>query len=204
MNSRSLTVGGVVLLGLVWLAMMLLGTGPTDHALLGALYAGSRPMLRSAAQAVTIFGNWQTVILVSIFGAAWLLYRRQRRSALLLLAVTLVGRTLVEAQKWGVHRLRPEDQAHLVPAKSLSFPSAHAANSMMLFLTIALLVAPPRWRREAVALALIGAALVGLSRPVLGVHWPSDVVGGWAFGAAWVLAMLALAERWPARVEPVR
>ncbi len=61
--------------------------------------------------------------------------------------------------------------------------------------------ARPRMRRAAVAAALVVTFVVGISRPMLGVHWPSDVVGGWSFGAAWVLAMIALAERWPARDE---
>jgi undecaprenyl-diphosphatase len=39
------------------------------------------------------------------------------------------------------------------------------------------------------------AMMVGLSRVMLGVHWPSDVIGGWAFGLLWVLVTLRLAER---------
>ena len=183
------------LLVLLWLAMMLTGTGPADQNLLAALYAADRPALRSAAIFVTVFGNWQAVILLSIIGLVWLLYRGRRESALLLISVTMLGRVLVEAQKVGIHRMRPEEHQHLVAVKSLSFPSAHAANSMMLFLSLALIAAPREQRRWAVPLALACTFVVGISRPMLGVHWPSDVVGGWAFGAAWVLIMLWAARR---------
>lgn len=185
----------VVALAALWLVMMLGGTGPLDFAVLQALYAAHRPLLRAAATSVTVLGEWRTVILISVAAAAWLLWTGHRRTALLFLGITLAGRTLVEAQKFGVHRLRPDDLEHLVPVKSLSFPSAHAANSMMLWLTLALLTAPPRWRALAMVGALLVAFLVGISRPMLGVHWPSDVIGGWSFGAAWVLAMVSLAER---------
>jgi undecaprenyl-diphosphatase len=52
-----------------------------------------------------------------------------------------------------------------------------------------------RWHRAAAAGAILLSLLVGLSRVMLGVHWPSDVVGGWAFGLLWVLLTLRLAER---------
>ena len=185
----------VLALAIVWLTMMLGGTGPVDFMILQSLYVADRPGLRSAASLFTILGEWRTVLFVSLAAAGWLLWTGHRRTAFLFLGITLAGRTLVEAQKFGVHRLRPDDLEHLVPVKSLSFPSAHAANSMMLWLTLALLTAPPRWRAPAMVAALTVAFLVGLTRPMLGVHWPSDVVGGWAFGAAWVLAMVSLAER---------
>jgi membrane-associated phospholipid phosphatase len=183
----------------LWLVMMIGGTGPADRFLLGELYAADRPVLRSFALTATIFGNGQIVILISVAIAAWLLYAGHRRSALLLLGITLTGRLLVELQKIGISRLRPADLEHLAPVKSLSFPSAHAANSMILFLTIAAIVPKREHRRWAVIAALCGSFLVGISRPMLGVHYPSDVAGGWAFGAAWVLTMLAIAGRWPAR-----
>ena len=194
-----LTALGVAVLAAIWLAMMVFGEGPLDRFLLSELYAADRPALRQVAQIVTLFGNWQAVILLSLMAAGWLIYGRKVRSALLLLAVTLLGRGLVETQKFEIARLRPDELEHLVPVKSLSFPSAHAANSMILLLSLATIAAPREQRWWTLPAALVGTFLVGISRPMLGVHWPSDVVGGWAFGAAWVLAMLALAERWPAR-----
>jgi undecaprenyl-diphosphatase len=198
-----MTVAAVAILMAIWLLMMLQGTGAVDLAVLDMLYSANRPVVRAAASILTLLGQWQSVVLISVIAAAWLLYRRKVRSALLLLAVTLLGRALVELQKVGVHRQRPELE-HLVEVRSLSFPSAHSANSMILLLSLALIAAPTGHRRWAVIAALAGTFLVGITRPILGVHWPSDVIGGWSFGAAWVLAMLAVAERWPARERPKR
>lgn len=195
----TITAYSVAALTALWLSMMMWGAGDLDRLLLGQLYAADRPILRQAAALITLVGNWQTVVVLSLLAAVWLLYRRKVRSALLLLVVTLLGRTLVIIQKIGIARLRPDELEHLVTVKSLSFPSGHAANSMILLLSLATIAAPREQRWWTVPAALVGAFLVGLSRPMLGVHWPSDVVGGWAFGAAWVLVMLALAERWPAR-----
>lgn len=189
----------VAALAALWLAMMMTGTGAVDRALLDALYVAGQPQLRAFMRSFTLLGNWPAVIGVSLVAALWLLLARHPRAALLLLGITLVGRFLVELQKIAVNRLRPDLIEHLVAVKSLSFPSAHAANSMILWLTIALLLPRREWRPTAVAAALLTTFAVGISRPMLGVHWPSDVVGGWVFGAAWVLAMIALAERWPAR-----
>jgi membrane-associated phospholipid phosphatase len=175
--------------------MLLTGTGPLDHQLLHALYSADTPAFRGAVMFVTNLGQWQVLVTVTLIGAGWLLYRRQGRVALLLLAITLVGRLLADLQKLGVGRHRPEDEVHRVTVRDLSFPSAHAANTMIVFLSLALLVAPRRYRTLAVPIALVGTAVVGTTRPMLGVHWPSDVVGGWAFAAAWVLLMVALAER---------
>ena len=192
----------VAVLAGLWLAMMVGGTGPVDLAALDGLYAGDHPWVRGFMQSFTLLGNWPAVIGLSLLAALWLLATAHPRSALLLLGITLIGRALVELQKLGVHRMRPDAAEHLVSVKSLSFPSAHAANSMILWLTLALILPRPKWRPAAVGAALAISFAVGISRPMLGVHWPSDVIGGWAFGAAWVLAMIDLANRWPARNGP--
>jgi undecaprenyl-diphosphatase len=57
------------------------------------------------------------------------------------------------------------------------------------------LTAGTRWHRAAAAGAVLLSLLVGISRVMLGVHWPSDVIGGWAFGMLWVLLTLRLAGR---------
>ena len=191
----------VAVLAALWLAMMVGGTGAADQWLLATLYVGRASWVGDFLASFTLLGNWQAVVGLSLIAAIWLLATGHRRRALLLLGITLVGRGLVEALKLGVHRTRPEASDHLVPVYSLSFPSAHAANSMILWLTLALLLPRREWRPAAVVAALLISFAVGISRPMLGVHWPSDVIGGWSFGAAWVLAMIALTERWPAREE---
>ena len=187
---------GVAALAALWLLMMVSGAGALDRALLGAMYVAGQPALRDFLVYFTLLGNWPAVVGFSLVAALWLLVTGHRRSALLLLGITLVGRFLVEAMKLGINRTRPEAADHLVPVYSLSFPSAHAANSMILWLTLALILPRREWRPAAIVGALLISLAVGLSRPMLGVHWPSDVVGGWAFGAAWVLLMTDLAGRW--------
>lgn len=190
-----LEASAVAGLAATWLTMMVEGTGELDQAVLRFLYSGNEPVVEPAARFVTLFGEWQLLVAATLIATLWLLYVRRTRSALLLLTGALVGRALIDLQKRGIGRLRPEDQEHLVQVRSLSFPSAHAANSMILFLLLALLVVPERHRRGAVFTALFGTLAVGLSRPMLGVHWPSDVIGGWAFGAFWVLTVLMLSRR---------
>ena len=79
--------------------------------------------------------------------------------------------------------------------RSLSFPSGHSANAMITYLAIALLV-PVKQRNRAISVGL-GLALAlqaGWSRVALGVHWPSDVAGGWAFGLFWIAVCMRLAS----------
>jgi undecaprenyl-diphosphatase len=67
---------------------------------------------------------------------------------------------------------------------------------MIFYLTLALAVsAQNRSRKIAAAVAILLSLCIGTSRVMLGVHWPSDVVGGWAFGLLWVLLTLRPAER---------
>ncbi len=67
---------------------------------------------------------------------------------------------------------------------------------MIFYMVMALtLTAGTRWHRLAAAGAFLLSLLIGLSRVMLGVHWPSDVIGGWAFGLLWVLLTLRIAQR---------
>ena len=114
----------------------------------------------------------------------------------MLIAIVAIGRGLSELQKYWVARVRPDVEPHLVMVKTSSFPSGHATSSMIFFLTLALvLAAGTRWQRPAVIGAILLSLAIGTSRVMLGVHWPSDVIGGWAFGLLWVLLTLRLAGR---------
>jgi undecaprenyl-diphosphatase len=120
---------------------------------------------------------------------------RKRYRAALLLALLLVSeRVVVAVVKLGFARDRPDPAGHLDAVHTMAFPSGHSANAMTLGLGIAMLfTAAGKGRAAAVTAGLLFAALVGGSRMVLGVHWPSDVAGGWAFGALWTLLLLRLA-----------
>jgi undecaprenyl-diphosphatase len=158
------------------------------------------PALVPAARLLTHLGDVVTLLAAGVLAAGWLLWRGHRRRAILLLVIIVSERLLVEAMKAGFDRARPDPLGHQVAVHNLAFPSGHSANSMAGWLAIALLATSPRLRRPAVALALVLALVTGICRLVLQVHWPSDVVGGWAFGAAWTLLFVRLFGRAPAAV----
>lgn len=199
--SPARTAAAVAALAAVWLAMLLTGAGEIDRAILVNLYAGDYPWVALAGIGLTRLGDWATVVAVTLAGTAWLAWRGQGWDALTLLVASFSGRMLVVLQKAEFARLRPQENIHLVEVHYLSFPSGHSANSMIAYLCLALLIAgdSPRrlwWAGAAVALSLA----IGISRVLVGVHWPSDVVGGWAFGLLWALLVLRLS----AALRPVR
>jgi undecaprenyl-diphosphatase len=193
--SRRLTAA-VAALAALWLAMLLLGGGALDQRIYHALYAGGRPLLVFAALFFTAFGEPTVLVAAGVACWLWLWYAGRARLGLALLLVALLGRGLSEVQKFWVARARPDLEPHLVAVQTRSFPSGHATSSMIFYLTLALALAGgTRWSRFAAAGAILLSLLIGTSRVMLGVHWPSDVIGGWAFGLLWVLMTLAPAER---------
>jgi membrane-associated phospholipid phosphatase len=200
MTSNRLPARPVLLAGMLaplWLAMLLLGAGTVDRDILYALYTRDEPLLQQAALGITQLGNWWTVVGVTLAGALFLFWRGKRWDALTLLIATFTGRGLVILQKDYFARLRPEEHLRLVDVSYQSFPSGHAANPTIAYVGLALLLFDdPKQRRVAAAAAMVLALLIGISRPMLGVHWPSDVIAGWAFGLMWLAVVFALMERW--------
>ncbi|SMF61288.1 phosphatase PAP2 family protein [Allosphingosinicella indica] len=182
----------------VWLGMLLWGglESPLDNRIGESLYAGDNAVLADLARFATELGGWIVLTLVTLGAVIWLVRRQSRRSrAAILIFTVLVGRMFVELQKITFGRLRPTDEFHLVTVDSFSFPSGHAANATITYLAIALLLPQARsGKAMAVGAAFILAAAIGLSRIVLGVHWPSDVMAGWAFGLFWVFLCLRLSS----------
>ena len=189
-------IAAIVILVAIWLTMLLGGTGQVDRAIYKDLYAGHRPALLGIARVFTALGEPTVLIAACTACALWLWFGGRGRLGLLLLLIALVGRGLSEVQKYGIARLRPDLEPHLVVVKTSSFPSGHATSSMIFYLALAVaLTAHTRWYRAAVGGAILLSVLIGTSRVMLGVHWPSDVIGGWAFGMLWVLLTLRPAER---------
>ena len=186
----------ITVLAAIWLAMLLGGTGALDRSVYEALYSGQRPALLALARFFTALGEPTILIAAGAACALWLWYAGRGRLGVVLLLIALLGRGLSEIQKYWVARARPDLEPHLVVVKTQSFPSGHAASSMIFYLAMAIaLTAGTRWHRIAAAGAVLLSLLIGTSRVMLGVHWPSDVIGGWAFGMMWVLLTLRPAER---------
>jgi membrane-associated phospholipid phosphatase len=116
----------------------------------------------------------------------------------LLFALQVGGAAALDlATKALVQRPRPALYPHLVHETNFSFPSGHAMGGLAFFLALHLLLwrtLPRRWRWLGL-LGLALAAVIGASRPYLQVHYPTDVLAGWAFGAGWTLALQLLLWR---------
>ena len=205
MSSLPVTLAIIAVAGLLFIAAGLVG-GPDfvgDVAAIHSLGANraAKAGLTGAAVMLTQLGSMEGLTAVLILAVALLAVARRWRDLVSLVAIVVSGRIAIELLKLAVDRPRPSFTPHPVEVYSLSFPSGHAGNSMLTLLAIVLIAAPARWRGRAVSLAIMSSLAIGATRPFLGVHWPSDVIGGWAFGIGWVVALVALSRRWRGAAE---
>ncbi len=152
------------------------------------------PGLTNTLVVITQLGSVYATLGLGLAVAAWLWWRGAPRHAMLLAGTVLIERLVMDGLKLLFDRARPALESHPVTTHSASFPSGHAANTMAVFVAIALIAAPARHRRKAVLTAVGVSVVIGLTRPLLGVHWPTDVVGGWALGliSVWIALWVAL------------
>jgi undecaprenyl-diphosphatase len=174
------------------------GGGAIDRAIMLAMRVPGHPAipagpawLPSAMRDITALGSGTVLTFVIIVTAIFLGLRERIRSVVLVLLATTLGSLVITLIKALVSRARPDLVDRLMVEVSHSFPSGHAANSAIVYLTLATLLFPVLPDRHMRALVL-GAALlltgaIGVSRVYLGVHWPSDVLAGWVFGSGWAM-----------------
>ncbi|MFJ9820790.1 phosphatase PAP2 family protein [Streptomyces sp. NPDC101151] len=142
-----------------------------------------------------------TMRLVCAAAAVWLVWRHAAWWTALWLAVTCAVATIVQQSvKAAVDRPRPVWPDPVDSAHYAAFPSGHAMTAtvvcgLLLWVLHRHGAGRALWR-TAVSLAAVSVVGVGLTRVWLGVHWPSDVVGGWLFGAL-VVAVAVLVHEWP-------
>ena len=201
--ARTLGLGLVaVLLALAFASLageMLEGdTRAFDMVLLRAaqsLRAG-HPWVSEVARDFSGLGSTVVLTLFTAITVGYLALVSTRTSALLVAASAISGPICVSAFKAAFGRTRPDTAYAELVATGLSFPSGHATMSAVVFLTLGTLLASTRtvWIERIYILCAVAlmTVLVGASRIALGVHWATDVVGGWAFGSAWAIAWLLL------------
>ncbi|MFE9691091.1 phosphatase PAP2 family protein [Micromonospora sp. NPDC005806] len=153
--------------------------------------------LVTVLQAVTDLGGRPVLIWLVTIAVVGLLIRRQSRLAVYLIVTGVGGLILDPSLKALVGRLRPVVDVPITHAPGDSFPSGHALGSFVAYGALLLVFLPamtPRWRKPAIAIVGVLVLLIGLTRIALGVHFVSDVFGGWLLGAVW-LAVTAYAFR---------
>jgi membrane-associated phospholipid phosphatase len=131
--------------------------------------------------------------LVAVAGIAVRLRTGSWRPGLTALTVAALGVLARFLLSLLVRAPRPAEVFRAVPVGGFSFPSGHTVTSALVAGALAFLLSrllPTRWARPAAALLGLWAALVGLSRIYLGVHWLTDVVAGWLFAAAALTLLL--------------
>lgn len=155
-----------------------------------------------ALRAVSFIGSPPWIAVMVAAAAGFALRRRRVRLAVFLVLTTVAGGIIDTAVKVAVDRDRPSLEEPVATAHGQSFPSGHSMSSTVAYgaLLLVLLPAfPERARRPAVVGAVVAVLAVGFSRLALGVHFISDVVGGYALGLAWLAASTAAFSVW--RVE---
>ncbi|MFN3313400.1 MAG: phosphatase PAP2 family protein [Hyphomonas sp.] len=145
--------------------------------------------LQYAIADITALGGFTVLTLLTVGAAIYRIVLKDYATALIILVAVGSGAIASNILKLLFDRARPELVEHLTHATSSSFPSGHATQAAIAFLTLGALMARAQPDRRLKTLILAGAVLltilVGCSRVYLGVHWPTDVLAGWCFGAAW-------------------
>lgn len=164
-----------------------------DETVRNAVHQTATPLLTDAMKVFTFIGS--TVFLVGLFlVVAFALYYLKHKRALVLFAITMVGEViLLTSLKRSFQRARPEPFFGYVLPDSFSFPSGHSLSSFCFYGILAWLITARMENRKLKIIVWTLAAsiilLVGLSRIYLGVHYPSDVLAGFAAGLVWVVTV---------------
>jgi undecaprenyl-diphosphatase len=175
---------------------------PVDDLVFDRLRGGgSVPRwFNEAVRDVSSLGSLSILIGTSLIAASYLMLTGRYRAAFHIAIAAAVGIALGMGLKVPFDRARPDLALHGSQVFTRSFPSAHGTVSAAVLLTLGGMIARHRYRPIErifiLAVTSLIILLIGASRVYLGVHWPSDVVAGWALGTAWACACwLVLAEK---------
>jgi undecaprenyl-diphosphatase len=163
----------------------------------------SRPIgpawIEGALLDLTAIGGPTVLGLVVFAVAGFLLLQTRYRSALVVLLTAASGEVANFVMKGFFLRARPDVVPHLRDVSSTSFPSGHAMESAIIYLTLGAMMMRLSERRitkiYCIGMAVFLTFLVGVSRVYLGVHYPTDVIAGWMFGFFWASICWLLARR---------
>jgi undecaprenyl-diphosphatase len=172
-------------------------TAGFDDPIRNFFYGLRTGWLNTLMEGITYLGNWQSVVIVCLLLLA---YDKTRIPYGMLGSATAVGVTVLnKLLKEIFSRVRPDDILPLIQEGGHAFPSGHAVTSMAFYGMLLVLVQTrmeDRKKANALSIVLILLiALIGPSRIYLGVHYPTDILGGWAEGIFVATGIYMLARR---------
>lgn len=194
------TVGALLgLIGLGWLVGVLVGDPRLDRSITDWVVRHRTGALDRLAPYVTDLGSPTVYVPVTLVTVVLLgLVARRSLRVVVTPVLALLGVTVLsDAVKHLVGRTRPPVELRMLGVGGFAFPSGHTIKAMVVWGAAALLLGAMARGRARTAIHAIGALVivgVGLSRLYLGVHWATDVVAGWALGAAWLTVLLRRIE----------
>ncbi len=168
------------------LAQFFAAITPYDEQGLRVIHALAPDFLTPLSKGLAYLGGAPVLTVICMILLA-ILWKKCSKNTLLFTFYALIGSI---ALNWTVksffHRVRPELWHHATAVYGTSFPSGHSQYAAALGATIYILARHTRWAYGALRFAILWTLGLGLSRLVLAVHYPSDVMGGWILGWVWV------------------
>lgn len=169
-----------------------------DTTVLLALHQLRTPLLDQIMLGFTFIGAPKVLLILTIGICLGLLLRRRWPEAVILAIAGVGGISLNYVLKDAFARARPELWQRIVDVRYYSFPSGHAMTSIVVYGLIGYLLAS-RFRGQSgwiISLTALLVTIIGLSRLYLGVHWPTDIIAGYAAGLIWLIACILTLEVW--------
>lgn len=167
-----------------------------DSAILEWLNTLATPELDRVMVILTNLGG--VVAISSLTGALiiYLLYKR-RKYAALMMAFGVGGAAVINLILKSIfERTRPDLWTQIITEVSFSFPSGHAMGSSALALSIILILWRTKWRTISIVIGSFYVLIIGLTRLYLGVHYPTDVIGGWLMSLGWIVLVASFIFHW--------
>ena len=187
----------LVLAGIFGFVAYSIGNGSIvrfDTSIIQAVQGSEAPWLTSIMKVFTTIGSTKMVLLICVVTLAVLLYFRQMAQALLF--IFAIGGTVVLNQllKFVFQRARP-DSNRLIEISGFSFPSGHTMMATSLYAILAFILWRSARNGARATIAVIAVGMIGMiciSRIYLGVHFPSDIVGGLTASTFWILIVTTI------------
>lgn len=164
--------------------------GHFDQLIIAFVQGIESPVLTSVMKFFTFIGSFKGVILLSVLILCIFPKILHRRIELILFVMVIIGSVVLNhLLKWFFHRARP-DLHRLIEIGGFSFPSGHAMNAFTVYGILTFLLwrhIPSKWLRVLlISFSIFMISSIGLSRIYLGVHFPSDILGGYFASGFWL------------------